>query len=201
MDIKIVNQHFKYYFENETQFLSSERYAYISKSCQKVYSFVYANLLLTICSDFESLLRFYFSKKGNEVLDIDSLISLIKNDQKLSKILNETVIFENCDYGVLTPFKINHNNKTNKDSFYWWGAYNEIKHNKVQKIKSAKQIVILNALAALYALNRYILSIATEETKQMDVFSEDRNLFKLINLKTRTISSNSIFFERVNTID
>ena len=188
MEIKSINEHFRYYLENESQFRSSERFVYISKKCKNAYSFVYSNLLLNICSDFESLVRAYFGKENDDPMEVHDIIQSILSDEKLKVILTESAIYENCDYETLYPLKINHNDKTKKDSFKWWEAYNKIKHNKVAKIFPANQENILNALAALYILNRYVLSINAENNGGIDIFGDDNNCFKLNQLKSKSVS-------------
>lgn len=186
MEKDSINEHFRYYLENESQFKSAERFIYVSKKCQTAYSFVYSNLLLNICSDFESLIRAYFGKENDEVMEVHNIIQAVSADEKLKKILEETAVYANSDYGVLYPFKVNHNQKTNKDNFAWWEAYNKIKHNKVAKIFHANQKNILNALAALYILNRYVLSIYADKNGDIDVFKGDNCCFKLNQLKSRS---------------
>ena len=188
MEIKSINEHFRYYLENESQFKSSERFVYISKKCKNAYSFVYSNLLLNICSDFESLVRAYFGKENDDPMEVHDIIQSILSDEKLKVILTESAIYENCDYETLHPLKINHNDKTNKDSFKWWEAYNKIKHNKVAKIFHANQENIINALAALYILNRYVLSINADNNGGIDIFGDDNNCFKLNQLKSKSVS-------------
>ena len=115
--INSINEYFSYYLENESQFKSSEKFVYVAKKCKEVYSFVYSNLLLNICSDFESLVRVYFGKENDDLMEVHDIIRAIKDDEKLKEIFEESVTYENCDYGILNPLKVNHNNKTNKDSF------------------------------------------------------------------------------------
>ena len=69
-----------------------------------------------------------------------------------------------------------------------WEAYNKIKHNKVAKIFHANQENILNALAALYILNRYVLSINADNNGGIDIFGDDNNCFKLNQLKSKSVS-------------
>lgn len=197
MNYKAINEHFNFYLENENQFLSAERYAYICQKCKSTYSFVYANLLMNICSDFESLIRAYFNREDDNPIEINEIIALMSADENLKSIFSETCQFRNSDYGVLRPLEIATNQKTNKNSFKWWSAYNSVKHNKAKKLFHAKQENILNALGALYILNRYVLSIITKENDNIGVFSNDRYLFKLSNLKSRYKATTNTFFKEL----
>ncbi|MDY4787883.1 MAG: hypothetical protein SO253_01030 [Bacilli bacterium] len=192
MDTKQINEHFRYYLENETQFISTERYVFFAKKCQNTYSYFFANLLFNICSDFESLIRTYFKKDNDEPIEINNIIKLIKSDERLVDIFDEKAIFKLGDYGELSPLKIEHNRKTNKDSFKWWGAYNKIKHNKASKIHQASQINVLNALAALYILNKYI-QVRSCSDIDSDFFIDDKYYFKLNVLKNECIPMNRVF--------
>lgn len=197
MNQEVLNEHFNFYLENENQFLSTERYVYICQKCKSTYSFVYANLLMNICSDFESLIRAYFDREDDDPIEIDEIITLISSDEKLVPLFSETCQFRNSDYGVLYPLKVVTNRKTNKHSFKWWSAYNSVKHNKAKKIFHANQENILNAMSALYILNRYILSAIAKETSEIDIFFNDNQLFKLSNLRSRCISAKDIFVHEV----
>ena len=187
MDLATLNEHYRYYQENEHQFLDTERYAFVSyRRCKNTYSFVYANILFNICSDFESLIRAYFGEENDNPMDINEIIRLIKSDANLSKALDEKASFKNSDYVSMQPLAVNVDNRNGNESFKWWGAYNKVKHNKVAKIFHANQENVVNALAGLYILNRYILSIITPEG-DVDVFPYDKQYFKLDNLKTTAI--------------
>lgn len=198
MEIETLDEHFKYYLENESQFKSTERYVFVSKSkCKSTYSFTYANLLMNICSDFESLIRAYFDKENDEPIEIGEIINLIRNDDKLTLIFSETCQFRNSDYTGLSPLKIIKNRKNDKEYFKWWHANNCIKHNKVKKIFHANQENVLDALGALYILNRYILSILAKEGGKIDSFSNDERLFKLSNLKSKYKPMSELFVSEV----
>lgn len=95
MEINSINEHFRYYLENESQFKSSERFVYVSKQCKEAFSFAYSNLLLNICSDFESLVRAYFGKENDDSMEVHDIIRAIKDDEKLKAIFEESVTYEN----------------------------------------------------------------------------------------------------------
>ena len=187
MDKKVLDEHFRYYQENEQQFVDTERYAFVSKKCKDTYSLVYANILFNICSDFESLIRAYFGKENDDPMEINEIIGLIESDSILIKAFDESVSFRSADYEVFQPLVVTVDNRNNKKSFKWWSAYNMVKHNKVAKIFHAKQGNVLNALAGLYIMNRYILNAIIAEG-DVDIFPNDKQFFRLSNLKTKTVS-------------
>lgn len=198
MNYEILYEHFNFYLENEQQFKSTERFAYVSKKCSKTYSFAYANLLMNICSDFESLIRAYFNKENSDPIDIDKIIDLIQSDKDLSAIFSESCHYQKTDYGTLTPFQIKTNQKYHTQSFEWWRAYNQIKHNKVSSMAYGNQVNVLNALGALYILNRYVLFITAKQGGETDIFPNDQYLFKLTLLKSRCKPMSKLIMREMN---
>ncbi len=198
MNYEVLYEHFNFYLENEQQFKSTERFACVSKKCSKTYSFVYANLLMNICSDFESLVRAYFDKESSDLINIDQIIDLIQSDKDLSAIFSESCQYQKTDYETLTPFYIKTNQKYNTKSFEWWTAYNSVKHNKVKSMEKANQKTVLTALGALYILNRYILSIIAKQDGGTDIFQNDQYLFRLTLLKSQCRPLSKLIMREMN---
>lgn len=186
-----INKYFKFSQENESQFISSIRYISVSIKCKCSFSIFYANLLMNICSDIEDILRAYFnlfSKRYN----IRDFISRIKSDNNLKKIIDESVEFDNSDYGKITPFQSiqYENNQIPK----WWQSYNKIKHDKMKSFSEASQENVLNSLAALYILNRYIL---ISQDCKIDIFLEDKKYFNLTKYKSLCIGMGQIVLKQI----
>ena len=198
MDRATLNEHFNFYLENEQQFKSTERYVYVSKKCKTTFSFAYANLLMNICSDFESLIRAYFDKENSQPINIDQIIALIQSDKDLSAIFSESCQYQKTDYETLTPLDIKTNQKNNIKSFDWWTANNSVKHNKVANITRANQKTVLTALGALYILNRYVLSITAKQEGGTDIFQNDQYLFKLTMLKSQCKPLSNLIMREMN---
>lgn len=188
MNIESLKEHFNYYLENERVFLDTERYAYFSKRCKGTYSYLYSNLLMSVCSDFESLYRSFYGKSENDEIKIDDMIANIKSDSTINSVLDEVIILKGSDYGPIQPFKITTNPKNNKSYFDWWHCNNMIKHNKINKLFHANQEIIIKALGALYTFSVYILHTMKEENDGIDIFLNDRGTFKLDKLHFSTHS-------------
>ena len=58
MKYEDLEKYFEFYQENETQFNATSRYLQVDKKCKLAYSLVYSNLLMSICGDFEALVRY-----------------------------------------------------------------------------------------------------------------------------------------------
>lgn len=172
---EVINN-FKFYRYNEAVFLESEKYLYISKKNKDAYSFCFSNLLINICSDFECLCKKYFQIKGNK--RINELILLIGSDPVFKGFFAEKISYIGTDYNDLEPLL---NDGT---TFSWWSKYNDIKHDKLNNISVASQETVINALAALYALNMYVLHKVAFDENKPDVFLRYDALFTLSNLKT-----------------
>lgn len=99
-----LQNYFKYYHENEMQFSETTRFVYVDKKCKAAYSFVYANLLLSICSDFEALTRYCFEKRDDEILEIEQIIALLESDEYFSKALSQEVELDG--YGKFMPMNV-----------------------------------------------------------------------------------------------
>ena len=179
MTYKEINDYFKYYRYNESVFLESEKYLYFDVDNKNAYSFCFSNLLINICSDFESLSKKYYGmSKNNTIVDIIKKISL---DSDFATFFNEKVSLIGTTYLNIEPLKNDGN------TFMWWTNYNRIKHDKLSSIVYATQETIINALAALYILNMYILKAISTKTNQIDVFLNYNPIFVLSNLKSDDI--------------
>lgn len=187
MNRKEIEEYFNFYLENQKQFDMTTQYVNISKTyCHSSYSYVYANLLMSICSDFESLVRAYFKKHDDDIMEIGNIIELLMNDEQLKLIFEEKATIG--DYVDIKPLEVN--KYYNKTTFLWWTNYNKLKHNKYKSIHNANQKNVIYALASLYILNRYVLkSFCIENSDEVDVFEKDTNKFKLKNIKTKVISA------------
>ena len=175
-----LQNYFKYYQENEMQFSETTRFVYVDKKCKAAYSFVYANLLLSICSDFEALTRYCFEKRDDEILEIEQIIALLESNEYFFKALSQEVELDG--YGKFIPMNVVDFRK--HKVFEWWKAYNKIKHNKLKSIHVACQSNVVMALASLYVLNRYALKKCSIDTKCPDIFTDDVSKIKLLDFKT-----------------
>lgn len=78
-------------------------------------------------------------------------------------------------------------------SLQWWGAFTDVKHNRYEQLKQAKQENVLNILGALYLMEMLYLKKITAGTDEFDVFDESSNLFTLKNWTTKAIPLSEAF--------
>lgn len=185
MKYEDLEKYFEFYQENETQFNATSRYLKVDKKCKLAYSLVYSNLLMSICSDFEALVRYCFNQRDDEQLEIGQIISLIKEDGYFKAMLSQEVEFPG--YGKLMPMKVIV--YYDKENFEWWKAYNKIKHNKLKAINNACQSNIVLSLSGLYILNKYAVKKCSDDAKENgedkpDIFVNDTSKIKLLDFET-----------------
>ena len=78
-------------------------------------------------------------------------------------------------------------------SLQWWGAFTDVKHNRYEQLKQAKQENVLNILGALYLIEMLYLKKITADTDELDVFDESSNLFTLKNWTSKAIPLSEVF--------
>ena len=86
-------------------------------------------------------------------------------------------------------------------SLQWWGAFTDVKHNRYEQLKQAKQENALNILGALYLMEMLYLKKITAGTDEFDVFDESSNLFTLKNWTTKAIPLSEAFAVLGETIE
>jgi len=86
---------------------------------------------------------------------------------------------------VIMPFKNWNRNKAG--DLYWWQAYNNVKHNRIESYAEGNLKNLLSALAALYFLEMYLVKrIAKESGKPnaLDVPTSASLMFRIEGWKT-----------------
>ena len=78
-------------------------------------------------------------------------------------------------------------------SLQWWGAFTDVKHNRYEQLKQAKQENVLNILGALYLIEMLYLKKITADTDELDVFDESSNLFTLKTWTSKAIPLSETF--------
>ena len=78
-------------------------------------------------------------------------------------------------------------------SLQWWGAFTDVKHDRYEQLKQAKQENVLNILGALYLIEMLYLKKITAGTDELDVFDEPSNLFTLKNWTSKAVPLSKAF--------
>ena len=189
----------KYYLMLEKDFLDTERYVSFDLgdnylcSAQNitdfgnstVFSLEYIKEYQAICSEVEAVLKeictmFNEPNAGN----MKEYSSVILNHWQ--NIIHQEVKMRSLK---LKPFEIWSTNT----KLPWWGAYNEVKHERLIGYKQANLKNVTNALAGLYILELYLVKEIGDKAKadskskdeSMDVPNDVSKLFSMIGFKTR----------------
>jgi len=189
-----IQEYYYYYLKDEEDFNATMSYVALDQNkCGRTYSNTFCNIITCVCMDLEGLLRVYFQKpKDKEFTEYD-YIDFVKKDECLRNVFQEKVEALRGKYKELQPLELHENSRLNKMEWTkFWPAYNRIKHQKITSITSATQLVTLNALAALYVIECYILKTTASKEKKKDFFDKESCLFKLQNLETKYSSASHL---------
>jgi len=191
----LIKKYYSYYLHDEQSFINTIQYVELDQNNYKTaYSSEYCNILTCTCMDFEALLRVYLKNSDERELNEQYFIKSIEDDENLKRSSEETVKVIKGNYDDLTPLHINENPKDHSKHFSkFWNSYNKVKHHKITGIQSANQITTLNALAALYVLECYILKKMADNEGKVDLFDVESKLFRLNVLKTNNTQANLVF--------
>lgn len=162
--------YWKQYRLMEREFVLTDDYVSIDKDNYDTFSTQYTKLLLTICSEIDSIVEVLCS------LHEDRIPKGIKN--KLDALIEEYPNLKNYRVNTRYPYDIKNISPLVKfsDSVSdWWQAYNMIKHNRLGSNEAgrfnytkANLKNVLYAIAALYILNRNLY----------DSLEGDKNIIK-----------------------
>lgn len=153
------NMYWNYYRQLENDFFLCVPYCEIDVDNDKAYSIKYLQLLLSICSEIDTICK-VFCKEINGKIDIDNCGIQEYMDvlpKRYPTFAKEEVSFMGVGYRTMQPWKsIEKGYPPN-----WWVAYNKVKHHrdKVENgkinYKLANQKNVADSLAALYVLVEY----------------------------------------------
>lgn len=168
--------YWKYYLLLENRLIKTSEYVEFDDVNNDTYSIEYLSLLQTICSEIDVVgkaIALYFNKSFNvKKANIMKWGYVIQKN--ISDITTQSTIF--LKEKTITPWK-NWNIEERKDkknrtylAFVsgcktpdWWSAYNAVKHARTTILDGrinyhkANQKNVVNALAALYILNRLMM--------------------------------------------
>lgn len=106
-------------------------------------------------------------------------------------IKNQKISVQEYDIEI-QPF-MNWDINQSGQSLPWWGAFTNVKHNRYEQLKQAKQENVLNILGTLYLIEMLYLKKITAGTDELDVFDESSNLFTLKNWTSKAIPLSEAF--------
>lgn len=148
-----------YYLNLEEKFINTTKYVEVTKDNYFTYSIEYTSLLLNICSEIDVIFKEICNFNQSDHKCINDYFKVVTT--KFPNIFKEKVT-SSFDSIELTPFL----GWTNKDNPVWWKNYNNVKHGRSKNFNLGNLENVLNALAGLYILERYLFNdIATNSSK------------------------------------
>lgn len=180
------NMYWNYYKQLEDDFFLCIPYCEIDVDNDRTYSIKYLQLLLSICSEIDTICK-VFCKEIDEKIDINTCgiqeyIDILP--KRYPAFPKEEIRFVGIEYRTMQSWKsIEKGFPPN-----WWVAYNKVKHHrdKVENgkinYKLANQKNVADSLAALYALIEYWAAFHfandPQETKNHDMtIFESRRIY------------------------
>lgn len=148
---ELENRYWNYYKHIEDQFMETNKYVYFDKDNFNVYSYAYISLLLIIGSEVDVLFKEICGYPDEKNKNMGNYKQDVFN--KIPDLDKQEV--EIAYFGLkILPFK----DLTSPNGMTWWKNYNSVKHNRQTNIKLANLETVLIALAALFLLNRFVIS-------------------------------------------
>ena len=192
---EFISSHWNYYRYLEENFIESQKFVFLDKLNYKTFSLNYVHQLLSICSEFEAVLKTITKHVEHENQKHYSVYKLFNNYLTNLKIKNieatEITVLLNPSL-IVKPFEYVFNNSTLSDS-NWWTSYNKVKHNRLNNLEYANLKNTLYSLSALYYLNISCIRYIAQENER-DIPDESSKIFLAKNFTVRYIPASEVFF-------
>lgn len=148
--------YWKHYLDLENEVFELDKYCYITNDNDNTYSRKYLELILSICSEIDIVLKAICKIKDNSFdpknSGIDEYREIINNS--FGSFKNEILCVTKTEYADVTPFK----QFSTQYSPSWWVDYNQIKHHRDENnnFKKAKLGNVIRSLCALHLSLQYL---------------------------------------------
>ena len=152
-------KYWNYYQHIESKFMNVSSFVYFDKANFNVYSYEFVSLLQNIGAEIDVLFKQICGYPGKR--DVLHSYPNIK-DEKVNVSYFDIQI---QPFGEL------------ETSMKWWKSYNMIKHDRLGNISEANLENVLSALAALFLLERHLLSILIDDNTY--VLLKPSSIFKI----------------------
>ena len=184
---EFISNYWKYYCILEDDFAELIKYIDLRKSNYRTTSNVIIKQLQSICSEFEIVCKELCDIKMDDKHAniktyykgiVDNTQEIIQ-DLKIRKIQNLHINIRQTNNMVIFPFK-----EWNEEcpwNLFWWKNHNDIKHSRTEHYKSGNFESVLNALGALYFLERLLVRKVYYKTKEMDIPDRQSSIFYIEN--------------------
>jgi hypothetical protein len=161
-------KYWNYYLHLEEKFMHISSFVHFDSRNFNVFSYEFVSLFQNIGAEIDLLFKKICGYSGND----NRTMRDYKNDiiYKCPEI-KEKKIKVNYFNIEIQPFEKLESGMT------WWKEYNAIKHNRLDNISKANLENVLEALAALFLLERYLLVELKEEDSY--VLIKQSNIFRI----------------------
>ena len=193
-------KYWSYFLAIEEDFIKTLRYVELNEANYKTFSIEYVKQYQTICSELDTLFKelclFYIgeeSYKKEKRWNIEKYAGIILNNYP--KVKEAQVVVKTYKGIKLRPYK-EWTTAPKYQSPKWWTEYNSVKHERNENFLYANLENVINSLAALYVLEKKLLKIVCEESKNdYDIPDEDSNIFSIKGWETRMKSSKEFAYK------
>ena len=147
-------KYWNYYQHIEAKFMNVSSFVYFDKDNFNVYSYEFVSLLQNIGAEIDVLFKQICGYPGDRSKNMSNYKSDILSSYP--RIKEEKVNVSYFDI-QLQPFE------ELEKAMKWWKSYNMIKHDRLSNISEANLENVLYALAALFLLERHLLTILLDD--------------------------------------
>lgn len=199
---EFICNYWKYYCILEEDFVELIKYVDLRESNYNTTSNVIIKQLQSICAEFEIICKEISNidmddKRANirEYYNgiIENTMEML-SELKINKIQDLHINIRQSKNMVIFPFK--DWNEENPWNLFWWKNYNNIKHSRTIHYESGNFESVLNALGALYFLERLLVRKVYYKTKEMDIPDSQSSIFYIENLGLKWNLSDDEYYKK-----
>ena len=172
MERRILQEYWRYYIHLEDLLIRTVDFVALTRDNFATYSNQYASILQLTGAELDAFFKYYVDPKGRCITDYTKCFI-----EKHSNLIRQEVKIKDSDI-LLMPFEKCEDVLQNKPIF-WWKAFTNIKHNRIEKFSEANLSNCLNALAALYMLECQCVRDIAKIDGSIDILEPISRLFCL----------------------
>lgn len=171
----------KYYTVLEEDFFGLSRYIDIREVNYCCCSDEIIKQFLAVGSEFDNICKVVCGFNLGDYKNIKNYADWINDN--IDQINDKKIIMLESTKNIeLFPFKDWNIDEPGK--LFWWKAYNEVKHNRIENYIEGNLKNLMNSLAALYFMLMYLAKKIGEENNDIDVPNSRSRLFRIDGWKT-----------------
>lgn len=180
---EFIIKYWKYYLMLEHNVEETQEFVEFHRDNYATFSNRYSMLIQSIGSELDCFFKVFCDLPQKDRSNISNYAELVLSsfwpdiiDQKID-VVGKGI--------VLQPF-VGWDKERAKQSLKWWSQFDDIKHNRSERIKEANQENMINILAALYMLEMKYLGVICDG-KEPDIPEYPSQLFELIDWNYRFV--------------